>query len=380
MSIEQNLREDTMITNDLGYDYLGRVARARQLMREQDVDALYVTAGPTMTYFTGFSAYSGGWPLWLSVIFVPQSGEPTFILSDMHADILEAKGGSWVKDVQRYMDGDDPSSLLKNVLQRHGVLNGTVGVEDNLWFGDHELIHSVAPHVHLRSAHPLVNRLRMVKDAGEIDALRKASRICDAGFEAAIQAIREGRPEYEAALAINNAMLADGNEGMGVGGHFRTLETRLFQKGDIVDVDHGATYRGYHSDTARNVFVGQPTAEEERMYRVTVECFDRTMEIIKPGVLAEEVHRFAEAFMERHGLRQVWKIGHGVGLNHGHEAPYLQAGATFPLEEGMVFTIDPGCFVSGKYKDTPIHVEDVVVVTDSSVETLTHFTKDMVVV
>ncbi len=369
-----------MITNDPGYDFAGRVARARQMMRDQEIDALYINAGPNMTYFTGFSAYHGGWPLWLSVAFVPQSGEPTFILSDMHADILEAKGGSWVKDVQRYMDGDDPADLLKHVLQQHGVLDGVIGVEDNMWFGDHELIRSVAPRASLRSAQSLVDRLRMVKDAGEIAAIREANRISDAGFAAAVEAIREGRPEYEAALAINNAMLAEGNEAMGVGGHFRTLEKRLFQKGDIVDVDHGATYQGYHSDTARNVFVGQPTPEEERMYRVTVECFDRTMEIIKPGVTAEDVHRFSEDFMLKHGLRQVWKIGHGVGLNKGHEAPYLQAGATFPLEPGMIFTIDPGCFVTGKHKDTPIHIEDVVLVTDTGAETLTHFTKDLVVV
>lgn len=363
-----------------GYDFAGRVERARKLMREQGIDALYVNAGPNMTYFTGFSAYNGGWPLWLSVAFIPQSGAATFILSDMHADILEAKGGSWVKDIQRYMDGDDPADLLKTVMQQHGVLGGVIGVEDNMWFGDHELIHSVAPKARMTSAQGLFDRLRMVKDAGELVAAREANRIADVGFAAAVEAIREGRPEYEAAVAINNAMLAAGNEAMSVGGHFRTLENRLFQKGDIVDVDHGATYKGYHSDCARNVFVGKPTAEEERMYRVTVECFDRTMEIIKPGVTAEEVHNFSVNFMAKHGLRQVWKIGHGVGLNKGHEAPYLQGGATFPLEPGMIFTVDPGCFVTGKHKDTPIHIEDVVEVTATGAETMTKFTKDLIVV
>jgi len=360
------------------YDYAGRLKRAQALMQQQQLDGLYVTAGPNMLYFTGFTAYLGGWPTWLSAGIIPREGESTLLLSTMHRDILRAQGGSWVSDVRTYTDGEDPSGLLCEALREKGLLAARIGVEDDMWFGDFELIHDVAPKAEVQSARSIFNRLRMIKDPHELENVRRACQIADVGFQATLETIRAGQPEYEVAQTINAAMVAAGSETTRVGGHFRRLSDRRFERSDIVDVDLGGRYDGYHSDCARTLFIGAPTTEQERMYQVSLECFDVVLNTIRPGVEAQEVHRVAARFMEQHGYQQVWKIGHGVGLNQSHEAPYLQEGEHLLLEPGMVFTVDPGVFVSGRSRDTPIHVEDVVVVTEIGVKSLNEFSKVLI--
>lgn len=102
--------------------------------------------------------------------------------------------------------------------------------------------------------------------------------------------------------------------------------------------------------------------------------------MINPGVPLQELHRFSADYMKKQGFDQVWKIGHGVGLRIGHEWPMAQDGETMPAEIGMVFTVDPGCFITDQVRDTPIHIEEVVVVTPTGCENLTCFRRDLIVV
>jgi Xaa-Pro aminopeptidase len=368
------------MSDQMGFDYVGRFRKVQKMLPAYHLDGLYVVAGPEMRYFTGFSAYEGGWPIWLSALILPAAGEPVLIISDMHAAIYHAKGGSWVKDVRTYMDGHMPTELLGEVLRELGLANARLGVQDNMWFGDSEFIQAAAPGIQLTSGQAPLARLRMVKDAQEIELLRRANQFCAAGFAQARESIRAGRPEFEVALEIAQAMLAAGSETMGVGGHFRDWSGRRFQAGDVVDVDLAGKAYGYSSDTARMVFIGQPDPEIERMYRITAEAFEATLEMIKPGIPAEEVHRTCAGYMARHGYTQVWKVGHGVGLGPVHEAPLLEEGNQTVLQPGMVFAVDPGCFIRGGYKDLPVHIEDDILVTEIGAESLTVYTRDLVVV
>lgn len=366
------------------YNFASRVQRARAKMRDYGFDGLYIVAGVNMRYLTGFTAYSGGWPIWLSALVLPVEGEPTLIISDMHYAIYQAKGGSWVQDVRAYMDGHNPAGLLGAVLREKGLAGGRIGVEDTMWFGDTELIEAAAPGTQVASGRAVLAELRMIKDAHEIETMRLTNQYSAAGFAQAREAIWAGRPEFEAAIDISRAMLEAGSERLGEtgsqGGHFKDVSRRLFEPGDVIDVDISGYRHGYSADTARMVFVGQPSPAIERMYRVTVEAFERTMEVIRPGVPCEDVHRVCAEYMARHGYQQVWKVGHGVGLTSGHEAPLLEDGNRLLLQPGMIFTIDPGCFLQGGHKDLPIHVEDNVLVTPTGAESLTPYTKEMVVV
>ena len=362
------------------YDYSARVSRARALMNSHNMDAILVTAGPDMIYFTGYTAYEGGWPIWLSAFVLTANAEPVLIISEMHRAIYEAKGSSWVQDVRAYMDGEDPRGLLSEVFVELGVLDGCLGVRDDMWFGDSTLLQAALPDVKLVSAGKLLGELRMIKDDDEIKHLRLANDYSAAGYQQARESIQVGRSEYEVALEIAGAMMASGSTKIGVGGHFRSCSHRTFQAGDPVDVDLSGQHNSYNSDTARMVFVGQPSGEVERMYRITLEAYEATLEKIRPGVCVADIHHVCAGYMAKHGYEQVWKVGHGVGLGPVHEAPLLEAGSELVLEPGMVFTVDPGCFMTGGYKDLPIHIEDNILVTSDGAVSISSYTLDMVVV
>jgi len=363
------------------YDFESRIERARELMSERGIDALYASAGANQFYFTGFSALEGGWPIWLSAYVLPREGEPAFVLTEMHRDIMKhAETSMPVEDVTVYNDGEDPRPLLETIFESRGLESGTIGVESDIWFDEGELLREVAPDATVVSAGGLFDRLRVVKDDREIENLRRANEIAAETFAAAAEEIEAGRPQYEAAQAITNAMLEAGSETMGLIGSFSELHDRAFEEGDVVDVDMLPQYNHYVTDCARNVFVGEPDPEHRHAYEVCVDCLHATMDVVEPGATAGEVHTFAEEYMAEEGYGQPWKIGHGVGLMAGHEAPMVQEGDETVLEPGMVITIDPGFFIEGQAHDVPIHVEDPVLVTEDGCESLLEYTYDVVVV
>jgi Xaa-Pro aminopeptidase len=277
------------------------------------------------------------------------------------------------------MDGEDPARLLADLFRRKGLSRGRIGVEDRMGFGDSSLLLSAVSDLKLASAQGILDRLRMVKDAEEIKILRRVCQIMDAGYAAAMQVIKEGRTEAEVGMDIIRALVEAGSETMRLAGHFHTLSNRRIQRGDAIDVDPaGVCYRRYCGDSARTIFVGPPTDEERAMFDVVVEAYHRAMDLVRPGVEAQTIHQETVKVIRDAGYEMTWKVGHGIGLtSQGHEAPLLQEGAAFPLEPGMVHVIDPGVFLPGKHRDSPLHIEDVVLVTDDGCELLTHFRRDL---
>jgi Xaa-Pro dipeptidase len=295
------------------------------------------------------------------------------LITRMHADLLDLDSCP-IKRVFVYMDGDDPIPALRSLLD--GCR--TLGVEDSLWFGDVELIRTAVPGLALKRTQSVFDELRSVKDSEEIALLRRAAQIHDIGYAAAREAIRAGTSVGRAGLEIMTAMVDAGAESMQISGLFKTLSDRRLKKGDIVDVDlWPGSFGGYRADSARNVFVGEPSDEAVRLYELTRKAFAASVAVVRPGALAEDVHRACQDTIEEGGRKQVWKVGHGVGLNDGHEAPLMQTGNKRRLEPGMVFTIDPGVFIA---RDVPIHIEDTIVVTEDGWESLNTFTHDLVVV
>jgi Xaa-Pro aminopeptidase len=354
-----------------------RFERLRALTREAGLAGAYVAAGPNFRWLTGEQAHPGGWPLWLSVVLVPVDGEPALAISKMHAEIFDLPRCP-VRNVFSYVDGDDPAPALEAALAATGLAREQLAVEDTLWFGDVDLLATTAPHVRLRRATTVFNRLRAVKDREEIEHLRIAAAAHDAGYRAAREILRPGVTVADAGGQIVRAMLDAGSEELAIVGSFHHLSNRPFEAGEIVDVDlWPGSHGGYRADSARNVFLGDPTPAAERMYAATVRAYDAAIAAVRPGVPAESVHLACAEVMQDAGYDQVWKVGHGVGLAEIHEFPLLQVGYRDPLEVGMVFTIDPGAFIA---QNTPIHIEDTVVVTESGCESLNSFPRDLLVV
>jgi Xaa-Pro aminopeptidase len=333
-----------------------------------------VGAGPNFRWLTGEAAHPGGWPLWLSGVAVPVDGEPAMVVSRMHAEIFDLDAAP-IREVLTYVDGEDPRDALRAAFAFTGLAGERVAAEDALWFGDVGLLGTTLPRLRLVRAPRVFDALRAVKDAEEVEHLRRAAAAHDAGYAAALEAIRPGQSVARAGADIVSAMLAAGSEELAIFGTFKDLSDRRFASGDVVDVDlFPGSHGGYRADSARNVFLGEPSADARRLYDATVAAYEAAMAAARPGASAESVHRACAEVMEAAGYEQVWKVGHGVGLADTHEAPLLQAGNDDPVEPGMVFTIDPGAFLA---RDTPVHIEDTVVVTEDGVESLNRFPREL---
>jgi Xaa-Pro aminopeptidase len=354
-----------------------RFERARRLAADAGLDGLYVTAGPNFRWLTDQEPHPGGWPLWLSALLVPVDGEPAAVISRMHADIFGLEDFA-VGQVFTYVDGQRPDRQLADAATAAGLARGRLGAEDTLWFGDVSLLSEVLPDATPVRAHEVFNHLRAVKDAEEIEHLRKAAAAHDIGYAAAREILRPGITIAAAAGEIVQAMLAAGSESLSMVGSFHHLSTRSLAPGEIVDVDlWPGSHGGYRADSARNMFLGEPSAKAQEMYAVTQRAYDAAMAAVRPGVTCESIHEACAAVMTDAGYEQVWKVGHGVGLNDIHEDPLLQIGNTTAVEQGMVFTIDPGAFIA---RDTPIHIEDTVLVTADGVESLNAYTRELIVI
>jgi Xaa-Pro aminopeptidase len=361
-----------------GPDHLARLARAQAEAAAAGLDGLWIGPGPNFRWLTGESAHPGGWPLWLSAVLVPTEGEAALLVSEMHAQIFDLERCP-VTSVFTYVDGDDPSGPLGRALAATGLTGSSaVGGEDSLWFGDIDLVRATAPTLRLQRASRVFDRLRAVKDEWEIAQLRRASLAHDAGYRRAVEVVRPGVTVAGAGALIVEAMVEAGSEELSISGAFHRLTDRRFAAGEIVDVDlFPGSHGGYRADTARNIFLGEPSPEAQRLYEATIAAYATAVGAVRPGVTAESVHVACADAMREAGYEQVWKVGHGVGLGDAHEPPLLQPGNADLVEEGMVFTIDPGAFIA---RDTPIHIEDTVVVTASGCTALNTFSRELQVV
>jgi Xaa-Pro aminopeptidase len=171
------------------------------------------------------------------------------------------------------------------------------------------------------------------------------------------------------------AMVASGAHKPQLGGSFRDYATAA--DSNLVDIDIGASFGGYSVDTARSFYVGEPTEEIVAQYEVVRAAYDAAEAVTRAGVPAEAVHAACADVISAAGFNQSWKVGHGVGLADGHEAPLLQPGNATALEPDMVFTIDPGFFVA---RNLPLHLEETVRVTETGCERLTSYPLDLVVI
>jgi Xaa-Pro aminopeptidase len=232
----------------------------------------------------------------------------------------------------------------------------------------------------------LVMRQRIIKDAEEVCAIRDAVAMGAAVYERTRQRVRPGVRESEVAGRLEFAAREAGADGMSfetivAGGkrsalpHGRATAQPIPRRGFVV-IDSGVILRGYCSDMTRTVHVGRARPAERRWYEAVLEAQLAGIAAVKPGKIAGEVDKAARQVLRRAGLDRYFthSTGHGVGLEI-HEPPRLGKGQSEELRPGMVITIEPGIYISGK---GGIRIEDMVLVTERGCEILTPVSKELV--
>ena len=232
----------------------------------------------------------------------------------------------------------------------------------------------------------LVAGLRAVKSDDEVALLREAARLTDIGFAAALAFMRAGVTEVDVALELERAMRAAGADGpsfetivaSGTRGAMPhgTASNKQLAEGELVTLDFGAAYRGYHADMTRTVAIGAAGDEERRMYAAVLESQVAAVAAIRPGRTGVELDSVARDILRRHGLADHFShsLGHGTGLAI-HEEPRLSQRSTDVMAPGMIVTVEPGVYIPGF---TGLRIEDLVLVTKDGHEVLSHSPKELI--
>jgi Xaa-Pro aminopeptidase len=240
--------------------------------------------------------------------------------------------------------------------------------------------------VSLRAADGVVAKLRVVKDAGEIEKVRAAAALLEGAYELVRGLGLEGRTEAEVAWAIERDLRERGASALsfesivagGTNGAYphHTPGMDTIPADTLVTIDIGCIVDGYCSDCTRTFAVGNPSDELRAAYDLTLRAQEASLAAVKPGAHGRDIDAVARDLItsEGHGDHFGHGLGHGVGIEI-HEAPRLSRTSEDTLEAGMVVTVEPGVYLPGA---GGVRIEDLVVVTADGHEVLTGFTKQLV--
>jgi Xaa-Pro dipeptidase len=246
------------------------------------------------------------------------------------------------------------------------------------------LLEAAIPGIRFDDARVMAD-LRMHKDAEEIAHMRKAIAIAEAGLTAALPLIKIGMTEKELSAEIGAQVVRAGSQGPSnpmvesgpnSANPHATVSDRKLAPGDLLVIDFGALYNGYCADITRTFAVGDVEPEFEHIVKIAGEANAAGRAIARPGLPAGEVDRAARGVIEQAGYGRYFthRTGHGLG-SEPHEEPYIFAENTLPLEPGMVFTVEPGIYLTDR---GGARVEDDVLVTENGAESLSTMPRELV--
>lgn len=233
----------------------------------------------------------------------------------------------------------------------------------------------------------VVEKLRLIKTSSEIKILKEAADIADAAFKHILDFIRPGKTELEVSNELEffmrkagatsssfDIIVASGYRGAFPHG---VASDKLIENGDFVTLDFGAYYKGFISDITRTVAVGEPSAKLKEIYDVVLEAQLRGMAGIKPGMTGKEADALTRDYITEKGYGEYFghSTGHGIGLEV-HEGPALSSKSDIILEPGMLVTVEPGIYIPGL---GGVRIEDDTQITETGNETLTHSTKELII-
>ncbi|RKY60770.1 MAG: hypothetical protein DRP95_03835, partial [Candidatus Latescibacterota bacterium] len=266
----------------------------------------------------------------------------------------EAENCRVVVTREKLLDG------LKEAL-KDGFWEGKVGFEEGLPFGTYRRLCEVFPKVEWTSLKDLEG-IRKIKDEDEVACIREAARIGDRIFREVISLIRPGVSEREVAAELVYRLHREG-EGPAFDPivafgprssmpHARPSDRRL-EGGEVVLLDFGALFKGYASDLTRTFWIGEPDEEFVKVYGIVLDAQMAALEAAVPGMGVVELDGVARKVIEEAGYGEYFGhgLGHGVGLRV-HEPPKVSPKGEGELEDGMVFTIEPGIYLPGSIVNT----------------------------
>ncbi len=360
-----------------------RLESLQGLLQEGGLDAMALIPGPSLRYLTGVSFHLMERPI---IGLFPAEGAPGLVLPSFEV----SKAGTSALDFNCFTYSEDLVSYAQAVAEAAEALNlagAQIGVEPlGMRFQEASLMRQALPDSQLVDAGKMTVSLRVTKDRGEVESIRRAVEVAEAAIQATLPKIGPGMSEKEVAGELTVQLLRAGSEPelpfspLVAGGPNSALphasaSDRELQVGELLLIDWGARIDGYCSDLTRMFALGEVDQEFLQIHEVVRRANDAARQAAGPGTPAGEVDRAARRVIEEAGYGEQFlhRTGHGIGLE-AHEAPYIRRDNDEPLGEGMAFTIEPAVYLEGR---GGVRIEDDVVVTRSGVETLSTLVRDL---
>jgi Xaa-Pro aminopeptidase len=350
-----------------------RVSAARRLLDRFGLDALVLFGLPAIRYLSGFTGSDGA--------LVLTAGESWFLTDSRYTGqaALETSGVR-IREYRGKCEGvADLLGEMKTI---------RVGIEsEHTTVALFRALGGMLPDRELVPLGGELDELRMVKDDEEIRILGRCAELASSAFLAILEKVRPGAVERDIAIALEFAMKTTGADDKsfdfivasgprGTLPHGKAGE-RILETGEFVTIDFGALCQGYHSDETVTLAVGVPDARHKEIYGIVKDAHDLAMSAVQPGVSLKELDLKARDYISAKGYGSYFGhgLGHGVGLEV-HEKPVVSFRSEGVVEEGMVFTIEPGIYIP---EWGGVRIEDTVVVTRDGCRPLTRVPKELMI-
>ena len=360
-----------------------RLVKILKIIKESNLDAVALIAGPNLKYITGADFHLMERPTILiisknfkPVAILPHLEVDSFKVSDFDAEII-----SW-KDSEGFYDAFIKAGKMIGNLQKIGVEGQRMRVFE------FDIIKKAFPDAEVIDTHKEIVKIRLCKDEEEIQNLRKAIKISEDALEKTIGNLKEGISELQIvqdlivnqydggahSLAFNPIALIGENAALP---HGHSGERKL-KKGDALLIDFGCVYNGYNSDFTRTYFYKEVSEQHRKLYEVVKEANQIGQNIVKSGVSLHKIDDTVTSYLEKSSYNKciIHRTGHGLGLDV-HEDPYVVRGNNQKLEKGMIITIEPGLYDQG---NVGVRIEDNVLVSDDGFESLTNLSRELMIV
>jgi Xaa-Pro dipeptidase len=357
-----------------------RQDRARQLMNENELDAILLMEGTSLKYFTGIRWWGGER---MFALVLPAKGAafyvcPAFEEGRAREQIADAPDGK-DPDMRAWQEDDNPYQLIAQGLKERSLSSGKLGMEETVRFVFSDGIGKAAPQVSMVSATPVTAGCRMIKSAHELALMHLANQVTLAAYEAVYRTIKDGMTQHqvENLIAVAYGQLGFPGEASVEVGEYSAFPhgsttPQVIREGSVIMVDDGCTVEGYQSDITRTFVLGKATDKMKRVFDIVHRAQSAALATARPGVECGDVDAAARKVITDGGFGADYKffmhrVGHGIGMD-GHEWPYLVRGNATKLQPNMTFSDEPGIYIHSEFG---VRLEDDMHITDHGAELFT---------
>jgi Xaa-Pro dipeptidase len=367
-----------------------RQARARKALAAQGIDIMIVTGPENIFYLTG--QQTPGYYTYQALL-LPVESDPVFIIRQLEMNNMIAN--SYVSDLEVYQDNADPVQVTGDLIKSRGWQNKTIAIDERGWFLPiaiyKALIESLGS---MGNAAGIIESLRVVKSARELEKIELAASYVDAGMKAGLTEVKAGNSDNDFVSAMMGAAIKAGSEYVGMeplaSSGFRTgiphgtWRRRPLGENDPAFLEMAGCHDRYHAALMRSAWVGKPDDTALAMNATCQEALQAALATIKPGVTCEAVHDACQGIIDRDGFTENFKkrTGYAIGVSFAPDwgeggLLSLYTGVTRELEPGMVFHIPPALRIYGAFT---VGVSETVIVTETGYKALSTIPRELLIV